>query len=367
MQFFENIKVITLFSLVFFAIFLFNYKKGNKLSNVMLASIYAFQGMEMLNGTFYRFSDFWINEFPWVFYSTEFTFFLWGPAIYFFFRFSVDSDKRFERKDLWHLVPAFIHTLFLCYVFHFNSNATKIMLLQEGVMTELQDFVIHFFKNGAVIIYLVFGTILYNKAKIENTKKKRWLMFFIVVFWIVECIQILHFVDLETRIYNTIIYNTTSIVWFLLSVITLYKALQDPFLFSFETKEEHKEKLENRRDRLSLDNEEYKDVLSAIEKRVIEEKAFLNPALNLKILSAELGFPSGRVSFVINDYYKSNISDFINSFRIEKAKELLSDEAYSSKTIIEVAYEVGFSSKATFNRAFSKFVEVSPTEFRKKD
>ena len=44
------------------------------MSNMMLAAIYAFQGLEMLNGTFYSFADFWVNKFPWVFYSTEITF-----------------------------------------------------------------------------------------------------------------------------------------------------------------------------------------------------------------------------------------------------------------------------------------------------
>lgn len=64
----------------------------------MLASIYAFQGMDMLNGTFYRFSDFWINEFPWVFYSTEFTFFLWGQRFTFFSGFLLILTRGLREK-----------------------------------------------------------------------------------------------------------------------------------------------------------------------------------------------------------------------------------------------------------------------------
>ena len=366
MQFFEDIKIITLFSLVFFALFLFNYKKGNRQSNVMLAAIYGFQGLEMLNGTFYRFKDFWASDYPWVFYTTEVTFFLWGPAIYFFFRFSIDSAATFKRNDWWHIVPAIIHTLFVCVVFHFNTNDTKTALVVSNeVMTTVQDFVIHFLKNAAVLSYLVYGTILFFRAKLKKPNKRRWLLFFVVVFWLVEIIQILHFIDLETRIYNTIIYNTTSIVWFLLSIITLYKALKDPFFFSNENNDETKLNTEKRKEQLQIVDEEYEEILYAIQKIVIDEEGYINPEFNLKVLATELEVPSSKVSFIINDHYKSNISDFINSFRVEKAKDLLMAGQHVDKTIIEVAFEVGFNSKATFNRAFSKFVEVSPTEFRK--
>lgn len=364
MQFFEDIKIITLFSLVFFALFLFNYKKGNRMSNMMLAAIYAFQGLEMLNGTFYRFADFWVNKFPWVFYSTEITFFLWGPAIYFFIRFSIDSNHTFQKRDLWHLAPAIVHTLFLCYVFHFNTNEAKTFLLQKGVMTPLEDIVIHSLRNTAVVVYLTLGTFLFKKSTLDNEDKKHWFVFFLIVFWIVEIIQILHFVDLETRIYNTIIYNTTSLVWFSVSIITLYKALRDPFFFANEKLEIPKLNVEERKDKLQLLDDEYELILKAINEEIIKKELFVNPDLNLKVLASTIGYSSSKVSFVVNDHYKNNISDFINSFRVAKAKQLLLDKEDSEKTIIEIAFEVGFNSKATFNRAFSKFVEVSPTEFR---
>lgn len=330
----------------------------------MLAAIYAFQGLEMLNGTFYRFADFWVNKFPWVFYSTEITFFLWGPAIYFFIRFSIDSNYTFQKRHLWHLVPAIVHTIFLCFVFHFNANATKTVLLQQGVMTPVEDIVIHTLRNTVVVVYLVLGTILFKKSTLDNEDKKHWLVFFLFVFWIVEIIQVLHFIDLETRIYNTIIYNTTSLVWFSVSIITLYKALRDPFFFANEKREVLKLKTEERKDKLQLQDQEYEEILLAINQQLIKNELFVKPDLNLKVLASTIGYSSSKVSFVINDHYKNNISDIINSFRVEKAKQLLLNKVDAEKTIIEIAYEVGFNSKATFNRAFSKFVEVSPTEFK---
>lgn len=364
MPFFEDLKIITLFSLGFFALFLFNYKKGNRKSNVILACIYAFQSMEMLNGTFYRFWDFWVSEFPWVFYSTEFTFFLWGPAIYFFFMSSVDKEHVFEKRDYWHLIPAVLHFVFLCVTFHFYSNSTKSLLLKEGVMSPAEDFIIHFLKNGSLLVYLFLSTKLFRQSNIESDIKKRWLVFFLTVFWVVAFIQIFHFVDLETRIYNTIIYNTTTIVWFSVAIMTLYKALRDPFFFTNEKEQKPELKVE-RKDQLQLVDEEYENILNRLNEDLIKNEGFVNPDLNLKVLSNEIGFPPKKVSFVINDHFKQSISDFINSFRVEKAKKILNDSDEVDRTIIEIAYEVGFNSKATFNRAFAKFTGVSPTEFKK--
>ena len=66
----------------------------------MLAAIYGFQALETLNSAFYRFADFWIGQFPWVYYTTEFSFFLWGPAMYYFFKLSTDPDYEFKKRNL---------------------------------------------------------------------------------------------------------------------------------------------------------------------------------------------------------------------------------------------------------------------------
>lgn len=364
MQLFEDIKIITLFTLALFSVFLFSYKKGNLTSNYLLASVYAFQALESLNGTFYRFSEFWINKFPWVFYSTEFTFFLWGPAIYYFFVSAIYPDFKFQRKNLWHLVPAIIHTIFLCYKFHFHSNSVKIELLTHGVMSVEEDFVIHFLKNASVVVYLFLSTKQIVKQKNNYIERNSWLIFFLVVFYIVEIIQILHFIDLETRIYNTIIYNTTSIIWFFIAVTTLYKALRNPYFFSSE----NNYITTNEKERTDIINSEseFEEILIQINQK-IKNEWFLEPELTLQKLADEINCSPKKTSFVINKNFEMNVSDFINSLKIEKAKTLLSSTSNKEKTIIEIAYEVGFNSKATFNRAFAKFTGVSPTQYRKGD
>ena len=56
------------------------------------------------------------------------------------------------------------------------------------------------------------------------------------------------------------------------------------------------------------------------------------------------------------------LNGFTNRLRLEKAARLL---RYSSKNLTDIALDCGFSSSATFSRAFRSGYETSPSQFRK--
>lgn len=361
MDIFEPIKIITLFSLAFFSLFLFSYKSGNRKSNFMLACIYGFQALETLNGTFYRFFAFWSTNHPWVFYTTEFTFFLWGPAMYYFFLFNVKREFNFHKKQLLHLAPALLHLLFLCYKFHFMSNAAKTALLQTGVMSETVDLIIHSLRNISVLIYLGLSALLIFKSISLNKKNLKWLSFFLVVFLIVELIQLLHFVDLETHTYNTLIYNTTSPMWFLIAITSLFLTMRDPHFLVFNLdKEEVNEEI-----KYTLDKKELDSIISKIDDYLLKKENYTDPELSLQSLADAIGIHSKKTSMAINQHYESNFPDYINSLRIKQVTKILLD-TNNDQNIIEIAYSVGFSSKSTFNRVFTKFTSLTPSEYLKR-
>jgi AraC-like DNA-binding protein len=69
----------------------------------------------------------------------------------------------------------------------------------------------------------------------------------------------------------------------------------------------------------------------------------------------------------LGKYFKMStgikISEYTNRLRIEKAKLLLSG---TQKTVLEIAYEVGYESLRTFNRVFFAEVGMNPGQFRLK-
>lgn len=60
-----------------------------------------------------------------------------------------------------------------------------------------------------------------------------------------------------------------------------------------------------------------------------------------------------------------NFFNLVNSYRIEKAQEILRDPDKQAITVLEILYEVGFNSKSSFNTAFKKHAGTTPTQYRK--
>jgi len=95
-----------------------------------------------------------------------------------------------------------------------------------------------------------------------------------------------------------------------------------------------------------------------------EKQRYLDSELNITDLSKELNIPSKMLSQVINEGYHCNFFDFINKHRVEAAKNLFKNQANKKLTIQEVMYDTGFNSKSSFNTAFKKHTNLTPTQFK---
>ncbi len=96
------------------------------------------------------------------------------------------------------------------------------------------------------------------------------------------------------------------------------------------------------------------------------EAIWREEGLTIGALAARLSVPEHRLRRAINTGLgHRNFSSFINRARIDAAKAQLADPALCGKTVLEIAYDVGFASLGPFNRAFRAETEQSPTEYRR--
>jgi AraC-like DNA-binding protein len=102
-----------------------------------------------------------------------------------------------------------------------------------------------------------------------------------------------------------------------------------------------------------------------LEKLMHEQKLYKQNDLKLETLADMLNTNKHFISQVINEIHKVNFFEYINLKRIEEARQLLRAKTKSDLNIIEVAYEVGFNNKGTFNSVFKKITGLTPSEFRK--
>nr|WP_247672633.1 helix-turn-helix domain-containing protein [Aquimarina sp. MMG016] len=95
-----------------------------------------------------------------------------------------------------------------------------------------------------------------------------------------------------------------------------------------------------------------------------EERLFKDPELTLVSLSKQLSVKSYLVTKCLNTIYQKKFNDYINEFRIEEVKRLVNDPKNEHLTLLALAYEAGFNSKASFNRAVKKITGNPPSALK---
>lgn len=112
---------------------------------------------------------------------------------------------------------------------------------------------------------------------------------------------------------------------------------------------------------------ELEDVIKTIEEYMTETKAYLNPSINLKTFAKDIKLPERLISKAINKIEDKNFNNYINYYRIEEFKKLLSMDRHKKFSISAIANEVGFNSRASFYKNFKEIVGVSPSIYAKKE
>ncbi len=95
-------------------------------------------------------------------------------------------------------------------------------------------------------------------------------------------------------------------------------------------------------------------------------KAYEDPELSLTQVAKQLESNPSHVSKMVNKGFGVNFNDFVNQFRIAAVKEMLNNGEHKKQTLLGIAFECGFNSKATFNRAFKKVTGLSPKDWLQK-
>jgi AraC-like DNA-binding protein len=96
---------------------------------------------------------------------------------------------------------------------------------------------------------------------------------------------------------------------------------------------------------------------------LVEDKIYKTNDINLETLSDMLGTTRHNTSQVINEHFGMNFFELINTYRINAAQEIFKSDTFNNLNIIEVAYEVGFNNKVTFNKSFKKHLSQTPSQF----
>ncbi len=96
-----------------------------------------------------------------------------------------------------------------------------------------------------------------------------------------------------------------------------------------------------------------------------QDKVFLDPDITLPKLAAMVDCSVNHLSQAVNSGFNMSFFDFLNSYRIDEAKNILLRCDAMSQSILDVSFAVGFNSNSAFYAAFKKATGQTPAQFRR--
>ena len=88
--------------------------------------------------------------------------------------------------------------------------------------------------------------------------------------------------------------------------------------------------------------------------------ANLTEKLTLKVISAHCGVSVSTVTQLFQKQAATTFHDFVTQRRMEMARKLISEDM----PLEQVGKEIGYRDHSTFYRAFRRYFDVSPREYR---
>lgn len=371
--------ILVLQGLIFVILLFIKYYKHRNISHLFLALILLFT---CYSQTCYTVGFMgWYNEFR----TTKINYFLYNiaivlaPLIFLYVKSITESNFKFKKMYWWHFALAIAFVLYRGTIYTYDALQPGFHETQNGVLKirvdeALVQPIMSFIEFPFMLLYLAFTLqLFYNYRKkiiqyFSNTFKLElnWILSFLVLFtllFLYDTIQTIigaFFTDL----------NYEQRWWLNLcaAITTLYVGIKGYFTdttklkklnFSFSPSQDAIPEVSKHRGNKTIPDSDMAIVKSLME----HDKAYLNPDLNLADLAKQAQMSRGQLSEIINSGFNKNFNDFVNMYRVEAFKSMLKANKHEQLSLLGIAYECGFNSKATFNRVFKKLTRYSPSQY----
>lgn len=368
MSFINYFLAFGIFQGLFLIGLIFFLRKNHKVNAFLLGIIFC---LTFRLGEFFLMRIGFYSLYPQIIYVSIPLLLVIGPLSYLYLKSILYKDFSVSlREKVIHIIP-FLLFITLMIPFYTSNGEQKlhyISLSKIGQISAIQTF------------YFIMFFLQFNSYLVINIKllKKYGILFkaersdssFIKVEWIKKLLlSIMLFSITYSLAYFSLFINYKYHLYFELFVyVSVVIALHLMFIYfikyilgEFKFPKIKKTKYQTS----NLNSEQSVQILNRLKKIMLEKKPYLDTDLRINHLAKLLDVPAPYISQVLNEIEKKNFYDFVNYYRIERAKQLMLDSNYKQYTLMAVAYDSGFNNKTTFNRAFKKHLGITPTEFVK--
>lgn len=303
---------------------------------------------------------------------------LYGPLVLIFLRRMTQLAPRPSWKEALYFIP-FLLILALQLPYLLQPAVAKRAYLDDyassiqddfGLSNQLVNFIHLFFFGWCILAYRAHEKRIRDFFSDLSKVRLGWMRQFLYIAFGIVVFSILVF---YARKFNWP-FLSAFYPWHFLGVVaiiywTAYRALAQPMLFagegvlptsaSFVAGPEPAPEPPER----SLNAPLRKELAEKLVKLMEEERLYLNSELTVQNLVELLQANRQYISEALNVHLDKSFYDFVNDYRVEAFQRLCADPAYNHYTILGLALEAGFNSKATFNAVFRKKTGMTPSAY----
>lgn len=321
----------------FLALYVFSLKEKNHLHNLFVGALFLALAIRVSKSVLWAFwgeTPLWIINTGFAAHATV------GPLLLLYIIYYFQSEGRFNYLNLLHFIPASVIIVL------------SFMLPLEG-----------FWYDGAYT-FLLYHQLLYmviclgmllKVFDVKSMEMERHDVVWLRGLWMGVAVWGLAYfsnyvLGLTSYLLGPLLYS--GIIY-----VLSYYGLKHQRLFQ-------KSKKEKKYKNLNLSIEETERFKNKLFKIMEHDKPYLDPDFTITKLSEMIAVPSYILSHIINDELMQNFPAFVNNYRIKEAQERLKDPAWKHHKIASIAYECGFNSLSSFNTAFKKITNMTPSQLR---
>ena len=363
---------------IFAVLLMLRYVKTKEIADLLLAILLIMQGHHCFSYIIGFMG--WYDTFP----NTKINYFLFdftfaiGPLVYFYVRRLTQPNFKFQGKHWWHFAPATVIFIYQWLYFGYDVVQSGFTQVQNGVWKENIDIAyvapfLTIFGYYSQLLYYAFSTQLYWSYRRQigeiysNTSRValNWIAHFLATWALLFLFHT--FMEVLNVAISPLHWTQNWWSYFASAVVILYLGIKGyltniPQITRLKKIETATRSADNQAQSQPIDWSPQKTWLKHF---MQSHKPFLNPDLTLPELAKHLEVNTTKLSQIINQGFQQNFNDFINAYRVEAVKAQLQRSSNQHLSLLGIAQDCGFNSKATFNRTFKKMVGQTPSAYIK--
>ena len=311
--------------------------------------------------------------FPSLYFFPMVAYYIDGALLYLCFKALVFKDFSLTKIDLFHFIPLMAYITFIGLVFYSKPQEIRLEMINSESFVYSASYVYMEFLSKLIRVFYViacFTLISRYSSRLQDTNSNMekvhlsWLRALVIGFLLVMVSEAILVAAKIINIYTNFSFSlfvniglTGYYITFALVNLLVFTAVR--YFGAFEQVNEVKVTKKVKDERFFQP-----ELALSVDDAIREGQIYMDPDITLDKLAESLKILPRDLSSLINRHFGVNFYEFINRYRIEEAKRMLTSEEYKATTITDIYLKVGFNSKSVFYTFFKKLEGMTPSQCR---